>query len=153
MDNLVELTTIEPAEVYNPSNIAAAAPLSESTPEPKSSRSKSEAKSGSKSKAKPKTEPKSKAKPESKPDVSVGSDGLNASPPVDEAEDRSGMYQAENGDWMDDLSDPDDDSLTYDELGLGGDYEIVDADDPERLMAESSGVGWAGVSHSNGHKG
>lgn len=157
MDNLVELATIEPAEVYSPSNIAAVAPPSESTPEPKSSRSKSgsksEAKSGSKSKAKPKTEPKSKAKPEAKPDVSVGSDGLNASPPVDEAEDRSGMYQAENGDWMDDLSDPDDDSLTYDELGLGDEYEIVNADDPDALVSWGPGEGSAQVFSSNGHKG
>lgn len=184
MDNLVELTTMKPAEAYHPSNFkigtrpfkaqpkaqpepkpesesnpeSESKSESESKPEPKSEsdakpKVKSESKRKSRAKAKPKTEPKSKAKPEAKPDVSVGSDGLNASLPVDEAEDRRGMYQAENGDWMDNLSDPEDDSLTYDELGLGGDYEIVDADDPERLMAESSDVGLVQVSHSNGHRG
>lgn len=152
MNNLVELTTIEPAEVYSPSNLSMGTRQSKygskSKAKPKT-RSKSEAKS----KAKPKTEAKSKAKPEPKPDVSVGSDGLNASPPIGEAEDRSGMYQAENGDWMDDLSDPDDDPLTYDELDLGGEYEIVNADDPEALVSWGPGEGSAQVSSSNGHKG
>jgi len=54
---------------------------------------------------------------------------------------------------MDDLSDPDDDSLTYDELGLGGDDEVVQADDPERLASWPSDAGLVQVSHSNGHKG
>lgn len=140
MDNLVELTTMKSAEAYNPSKFKIGN---------RPSKAKSKAKSGPKPESKRKSEPESKAKS----DVSVGSDGLNASPPVDEAEDRRGMYRAENGDWMDDLSDPEDDSLTYDDLGLEHDDEIVDADDPEALVSWGPGEGSAHVSHSNGHKG
>jgi hypothetical protein len=169
MDNLVELTMMKPAEAYNPSNFKIGTRPSKAKSEPKS---ESEAKpdpkpeSEAKSKAKPESKRKSRAKskpksePQPKPEVDPVASEPNLSPPAVEADvqpanerGHGGMYRAENGDWMDDLSDPEDDSLTYDELGLGHDYEIVDADDPERLMAESSGVGLGQVSHSNGHRG
>lgn len=159
MDNLVELTTMKPAEAYNPSNFRMGTRQSKAKSKAKSEpQPESKAESGSKRKSRAKSKPKSEPQPT--PEVDPVASESDFSPPVVEADVQQvnervsgGMYQAENGDWMDDLSDPDDDSLTYDELGLGGDDEVVQADDPERLASWPSDAGLVQVSHSNGHKG
>jgi hypothetical protein len=158
MDNLVELTTMKPAEAYNPSNFKIG-----NRPSKAKSKAQSEPESKAKPESKRKSEPESKSKsePQPTPEVDPGASGHSdlSSPAVEvdvqPANERvsGGMYRAENGDWMDDLSDPEDDSLTYDDLGLDHDYEIVDADDPEALVSWGPGEGSAHVSHSNGHKG
>lgn len=192
MSNLVELTTIEPTEAYCPSNFKVGTGQSKTESKAKSrSKPKAEAKPKTESKAKSRTKPKtesktrSKAKPKPEPESAVALESSDAevSPSVIGPGDRAvdnpvsgGLYQAENGDLMDDLSDPSDDAnqpaqgvdhpsvsaqvdggrpADYDELGLGDDsdddYEVVNADDPEAFIAWDAGL--AKASSSNGHKG
>lgn len=211
MSNLVELTTLEPAKAYRSLtlNLDTSQPKAKAKTEPRTqskaksttkSKSKPKAESGdkpnaeskSKSRAKPKTEPKTRSKAKPKPDsetaVSLDSLGIDVSAsavgsediPVAQAVSRD-LYPAENGDLMDDLSDPSDDdnllnrgpseqvmdhpsvsvqvdgtrSADYDELGLGDDseddYELVNADDPDAFI--SWGAGLSQTSSANGHKG
>lgn len=119
MNNLVELTTIEPTEAYCPSNFKIGTHQSKVESKAKS-KSKPKAESKSKSRTKPKTGSKtrSKAKPKPEPESAVALDSLDAevSSSAVGTEDQSvaqavssDLSQADNSDFMDDLSDPSDD--------------------------------------------